>query len=118
MAQGKARDPQRERVWRRHLRRQRGSGLTIRDYCARQGLSETAFHFWRREIVRRDEPQGATTPRAVEPAFVPVTVVPAPTDAGSAIDIRLRGGHRLRVRSGCDPQLLAAVVALLEGRPC
>jgi hypothetical protein len=118
MAQGKARDPQRERVWRRHVRRQRGSGLTIRDYCAQHGLPASAFHFWRREIAVRDEQQRAATPVPVAPAFVPVTVVPTPTDAGSAIDIRLRGGHRLRVRSGCDPHWLAAVVALLEGRPC
>ena len=43
MARGQ-RDPKRERLWRDVLRRQRGSGLTVRAFCAREQLAETAFH--------------------------------------------------------------------------
>lgn len=116
MAQGKSRDPKRERFWRRHLKRQRASGLTIRDYCAGHELPESSFHFWRREIADRDRQRGAgNTPPA---AFVPVTIVEPPTLTNAAIDIKLASGHRLRVRGGCDRRLLAEVVAVLEGRPC
>jgi hypothetical protein len=123
MAQGNSRDPQREQTWRRHLRRQRASGLTVRDYCVRHQLRETAFYFWRREIAARDDERHATSAADIsathpEPAFVPVTLVESLPRADSSIDIRLRSGHRLRVRAGCDRQLLSEVVALLEGRPC
>jgi transposase len=117
MAQGKSRDPKRERFWRRHLRSQRASGLTIRDYCVEHDLSESSFHFWRREIADRDRRREAAESTAA-PAFVPVTIVEPPAVGNAAIDIRLAGGHRLRVRAGCDPLLLAEVVAVLERRPC
>jgi hypothetical protein len=117
MGQGKSRDPKRERFWRRHVKRQRASGLTIRDYCAGLNLPESSFHFWRREIAVRDQQREAARLTAA-PAFVPVTIVEPPTVANAAIDIKLAGGHRLRVRAGCDRQLLAEVVAVLEGRPC
>ena len=110
------RDPERELTWRQRLERQRTSGQTVRAYCRTHGLAETAFHYWQRTIADRDR-QAAQRP-APAPAFVPVTVVGPSSAAGSPIDIRLAGGHRLRVRAGCDPDLLAAVLALLGGRPC
>lgn len=120
MAKGNARDPKREGYWRGHLKGQRASGLTIRDYCADEGLRETSFHFWKGEIARRDRQRDEAKPSAAAPAFVPVTIVDpsAAPVVSSAIDIKLMGGHRLRVRSGCDRRLLAEVVAVLEGRPC
>jgi hypothetical protein len=121
MAANKARDPKLERRWRRHMRQQRAAGLTVRDYCAMHQLRESSFHFWRREIDRRDQegqrldPASSATPA---PAFVPVTLVERPKNHDSVIDIRLPGGHRLRVRAGCERRLLEQVVAVLEGRPC
>src|SRR5262245_28545781 len=121
MAKGNPRDPERERYWRRHVRQQRLSRVSVRDYCDLHRLHESAFYFWRREIAARDGRRhgasGPTTP--AEPAFVPVAVVdpPASRDAG-VLEIRLASGHRLRVRAGCDRRLLADVVAVLEGRPC
>ena len=52
-----------------------------------------------------------------------VAVIGAPTSQDAPIDIRLAGGHRVRVRAGCDRGLLADVLALLRdtrvgGRPC
>jgi transposase len=117
MAQGKSRDPKRERFWRRHVKSQCASGLTIRDYCAGHELPESSFHFWRREIANRDQQREATSLTAA-PAFVPVTIVEPRTVSNVAIDIKLASGHRLRVRVGCDQQLLAEVVAVLEGQPC
>jgi hypothetical protein len=105
-----------ERTWRQHLRRQQASGQTARAYCRDHDLAETAFHYWRRTIAERDRPARRSPP---VPAFVPVVVAgrSAATD-GSPIEIRLAGGHRVRVRAGCDRELLAAVLALLGARPC
>jgi transposase-like protein len=58
----------------------RGSGLSVREYCLRHRLAESAFHFWRRELQRRDD-------ELQSPAFVPVTVVPA-----STIEVRCPSG--------------------------
>jgi hypothetical protein len=116
VAKGKLRNPERERQWRRHLRRQRRSGLTVREYCGQEQLPESTFHFWRREIAARDQQRQSQPAMSATPTFVPVTVVATPRP--TAIDIRLSSGHRLRVRAGCDLPLLTQVVALLEGRSC
>ena len=111
---GRPRDPQREQSWRRHVERQPISGLTVRDYCSRHDLVESAFYRWRRVLAERD-----IRPAPAAPTFVPVTIVEAPPRAaGSPIDIVLAAGHRLRVRPGCDPELLATVLTLVGGRPC
>ena len=109
------RDLRLEQIWRQHLRRQEASGQTVRAYCRDHDLAETAFHYWRRTIAERDRQARRATPAA---AFVPVTVVGRSPAADSPIDIRLAGGHRLRVRAGCDRELLSAVLALLGARPC
>ena len=120
----KGRDPRLEQLWRGHFKRWRASGSTIRDYCREHRLAESSFHFWRREIARRD---ADATP--APPAFVPVVVTHATpneaatpsemaTPAETPIEIELSGGRVVRVRAGCDRALLGELFAILEGRPC
>jgi hypothetical protein len=105
------------------MRQRRASGLSVRDYCSLHQVRESTFHFWQREIARRDQEQQRHGVAAVamskqEASFVPVTLIGARPDNDAVIDIRLPSGHRLRVRRGCDRRLLGEVVAVLEGRPC
>ena len=134
------RDPNKEAYWRECLRRQSRSGLSVRVFCARGGLKEAAFYFWRREIRHRDDLQ--TGMRAPAPAFVEVHAAPTPTTATSTsgaavgqavpLELLLPGGRRLLIHADCDAGLLRRVVAALadvcpapaaglsngEGRPC
>src|ERR1700712_3143031 len=112
------RDLTRERTWRQHIERQQRSGRTLRDYCFDHDLAESAFYRWRRIIAERDAAASAPVSTAL-PAFVPVAVIDAPARrTSSSIDICLADGRRVRVRSGCDRELLVTVLALLEGRSC
>lgn len=121
---GKRRDPARERSWRRKIREQKRSGLSVRDFCRRAGLKDWTFRWWRQELIRRDR-EPASTPHDVSagaaPAFLPVRVVdleavaPRPVPA---IEIVLPAGLTVRVPHGFDPRTLGAVLAVLEGRPC
>jgi transposase-like protein len=115
----------REQFWRRHISRQRHSGLTIRDYCQLHDLHENSFYSWRRTINERDRPVVSPIPPSAAPAFLPVAIVGTSASShDSPIDIRLADGHRIRVRAGSDRKLLADVLALLqataktEARPC
>ena len=109
MAKPQLRDPQRERFWRRTFRSWRAGGLGVRAFCAERGLAESAFHFWRQELRRRDAEAG--------PAFVPVTVTPVP--AAATVEVRCPSGHTV-VLGGADESTLKALFAALapEGRPC
>ena len=130
MAKGKDRDKRREAYWRRTVREQRGSGLTIRDFCRKSKLRESAFHFWRRELERRQaeqeqhqevkRPRRSKSRRAPQsPAFVPVRVTEqtAPATVGR-IEIELSGGRRVHLTAPVDRQALGQVLAVLEARPC
>jgi hypothetical protein len=120
MARGQ-RDPKRERFWRETVRRQKGSGVTVRAFCAREQLAETAFHAWRRILRERDaerRPAPIPAPAAPAPAFVPMVVRgaerPEPAaDADIAID--LRGGRVMRLPASIPADRLAALVRAIEG---
>lgn len=135
-------DSEKERVWRQRLDGHKESGLSIRAYCRREGISEPLFYWWRREIARRGERGVAESRRkkpgvaiccsqpgfaemlpARQPIMVP-PAVPGRRDArpsflsqsnSSAIEIVLRGGRVLRVRARFDHDLLLEVARLLEG---
>ena len=51
---GPARDANKELAWRELLRRWREGGRSARAFCRDEGLRESAFYFWRRELDRRD----------------------------------------------------------------
>ena len=118
---GRPRDLQGEQFWRRHIDQHRASGLSVPRYCRDRELQQSAFYSWRRRLTLRDRAATALEPLPM-PAFLPVTVIDPPTGRGAtAIEIVLADGRRVRVRAGCDRQLLADVLALLargEGRPC
>ncbi len=101
-----------EAAWRDRVTRWRASGLNVRDFCRREGLSEPSFYSWRRALAERDA--DAVAPDA--PAFVPVHVRADP--APPALEVVLRSGHLLRVPRGFDPDQLRRVVAALEAAPC
>jgi hypothetical protein len=109
MARGKVRDKSKEVFWRRTVRRQGQSGLTVRAFCREHELRETAFYFWRRELVRRE----AARPASV--AFMPVRVLQdAPAPAGGRIEIVLSGDRRVHVAAPVDRRALADVLAVLS----
>jgi len=130
MAKGKGRDAGREARWRRVVQGQRRSGLTIREFCRKSNLPETAFYFWRRELARREgeQEQSHEKPRRAKvAAFLPVRLAvsdaervtdEAPTRAAAPIEIVLSGGRRVHVTAPVDRQALADVLAVLEGQPC
>ena len=80
MAQ-KRRDPKKEAFWRRQIRKQGCSGMTIRAWCLEQDVNEATFHWRRRELARRDDElkKADGTKRrnrdaVATPGFVPVRV--------------------------------------------
>ena len=120
-----SRDLHKERLWRQRLARWQRSGLTGRDFCRREHLSEPSFYGWKREIARRDRESSTVTGQArsrrprrtrqVAPNdFVPVTVIAA----AAPLEVVLRSGQTVRVHIGFDAAHLRAVVAALEARPC
>ena len=72
MTLGKPRDPRKEELWRDTVTRLQASGLSIRAFCARHRLTESAFHAWRRTLAQRDRDN--PSPPSPIVTFVPLQV--------------------------------------------
>lgn len=92
----------RRATWQRLLAEQQASGLSIAAWCFQQDVSEQSFYYWRRRLVA---PVVSTPPQWV-------AVAPEP---GPALTLHV-GGIAIEVAAGFDPQVLAAVLAVVAGR--
>lgn len=114
------RDRELERAWRRRVRAQRTSGLSVRAFCEWEGLPESAYYFWRRELERRDAEQTAAAaarrPRQrsaadSRPRFVPVVV----TEGAAAVaPARARSGASATSVMAAPPPASAPVIELVH----
>jgi transposase len=110
MAYGRARDEEKERQWRRWIGEWQASGLSVRAFCQRRGLTVGSFYAWRRVLQRRD---------AERATFVPVQVLADTVSTQtSTLEVVLNDGRTVRVAPGFDAATLRQLLAVLEGRPC
>lgn len=112
----KRRDASKERFWRNALKRQANSGLSVRAFCQREQLTESAFYAWRRTVAERNGEAKSQTgrggpPRA--PAFLPMMVTDRPARR-ELIEMELAGGRILRLPESMPVDRLAELVQTLE----
>ena len=115
---GPAVSGERERFWRKLVAGQAQSGMSIRDWCDRHGVSEPSFYFWRRELARRQEQR-----QELSPQIVPVEVAPSGAGSHWELEIELPGQFVVRVSPECNLNLLRQALTVLrddgpEAEPC
>ena len=103
-----------ERVWRQRLHRQLSSGLSISAFCAREGVTCSSFHAWKRRL------QARSVPAPAQPSlFVPLRLDPPRRTGdslpGSGVEIELPHHVRLHFDAPPEPEWLGRVVAVLAG---
>jgi hypothetical protein len=103
-----------EHTWRRRLRRQVASGLSIPAFCAREGVSAASFYAWRRRLAAL--PLAAP---AESPLFVPLHLDPSPrqddSEPAHRFEIELPHHVRLRCTAAPEPEWLGRLVTALAG---
>ena len=104
---------EREVFWRRQFDDWQQSGQTITAFCREHGLTESAFHLWKRELRLQTKPGQSTTNarRPLAPRLVPVSLAALPTSA-LILDVH---GATLRIEPGADEALLRTVLNVLKG---
>jgi hypothetical protein len=104
-------------AWRQRLRRQLASGLSIPEFCAREGVSCSSFRAWRRRLTAPSPPA-----RPEPPLFVPLHLASHPgqrhSAAGRGVEVELPHQVRIRFDVPPEPEWLGRVVAALAGLPC
>ncbi len=113
----KLRDAAKERFWRGVLKRFAASGLSVRAFCRRENLPESAFYFWRRELARRDDERPMCETRAQQPlsTFLPVRLTDRMPHE-MCITVEWAGGRRLRFPEDIPAARLAEIVAAIEAQ--
>ena len=107
------------RKWRRIVDEWRGSGLSAREFCEKNGLkSYKTLHVWSSKLNKMDA-NPAPNSEFVAPAFVPVEVIyhDDTVDADTqpeTIDVHLACGDVICVPHGCDMQQISQIVAILR----
>jgi hypothetical protein len=94
------------------------SGVSVREFCRREGVGESNFYAWRRAIAERDVESNDKTKRKevnteeAVPAFVPV--VSGGGFGGGEIVLELDSGRRLRFDAETSVERVVAIVHGLE----
>ncbi len=112
----KNRSAEKATFWRFAFEEFRASGLSVRAFCAREGLAEPSFYAWRRTLQKRD----AEGPVAQQAELVPVSIVET-IDSGvdrapaPPLEVTTPGGLTLRFPADIRPQQLTAVLTAIGG---
>ena len=96
-----------EAFWRNAILAQRKSTLTIAAWCREHKQSIASFHWWKRQLVQRDQKRFASV------TVAPPTVVPEPARIPDFI-LDLAGTGLLHIPHGFDADELRRLLATLQ----
>lgn len=109
---------EKELYWRELMQRQAESGLSVRQFCVREGVSEPSFYAWRQRLGGgwKRKAEGASG-RAAGLAtngreFIPLELI----EASAALELIHPRGYRIRVTGPIDASNLQRLLDVLDGR--
>ena len=91
--------------WRERIAEQERGGLSVRQFCKEQGLTEYSFYAWRKRL-------GAQGP--VRFALVERDAARPRPATEACLELVLSGGERLRIGAGVDATTLRTVLDALR----
>ena len=95
------RNEYRKQQWTQIIRECQGSGLSNKEYCRQQGISEKTYYYWLRKL-RSEAAEG-----------IPQIVEVEPPGIEDKVYIRFRGAE-LALPAGTDVDAIAAVLRSLQ----
>jgi hypothetical protein len=95
----------REEYWRERVAAHERSGLSVKQFCQQQQITEQTFYVWRKRL-RNQEPMRF--------ALVETGVVRPPAPAEPGLELVLTTGERLRIGASVDPVTLRKVLEALR----
>lgn len=91
--------------WQQLISEHKQSGLTVKAFCQKHGVSEALFYSWRKRVVVEDQP-----------ARFALVATNGVAPSAPALQLVLTGGERLEIPSGTDEATLRTVLGLLRQR--
>jgi transposase len=93
-------------VWAERFAAQRRSGMSVKQFCKEQGLTECSFYAWRKRLQEKEPVRFALVERSARRQE---------RTAETVLELVLATGERLRMGTGVDPATLRVVLGVLRG---
>lgn len=97
--------------WRALISAAEASGESIRTFCSKQGLRESQYYYWKKQLWLEQAP----AVRAESRKFVFVGTASALEEWG-ALELVVERGWRLRIGEGVDENALRVVLGALAAQ--
>ena len=91
--------------WAERIAAQQRSGISVKQFCKEQGLTEYSFYAWRKRLQESGPVRFALVERSVRRQE---------RTAESALELVLATGERLRISAGVDAATLRIVLDVLR----
>ena len=95
----------RAREWAERIAAQQRSGISVKQFCKEQGLTEYSFYAWRKRL-QANEP--------VRFALVERRAIQQDRTVEATLELVFATGERLRIGAGVDTAMLRIVVEALR----
>lgn len=104
--------------WQEIMGRQAGSGLSVRQFCAAEGVSQASFYAWRRKLGKPTGGKKSQTPIARRGGsrngreFIPLKLL----ESSGAVEVVHPSGYRIRVTGEVDVRGLQRILDVVDER--
>ena len=92
--------------WAERIAAQQRSGMSVKQFCKEQGLTEYSFYAWRKRLQQKGPVRFALVERSARRQE---------RTAEAALELVLATGERLRIGAGVDAATLRIVLDILRG---
>lgn len=108
-AEKPAKDDQ-QQFWQMAIETWKSSGLSVRQFCKEESLSEPSFYSWRKRLAGDDSEQ--EDQHKPEPsAFIEVAM---PQNTSAVIELLLTSGNTLRIPADINAATLSTVLSVIR----
>jgi hypothetical protein len=91
--------------WAERIAAQQRSGISVKQFCKQQGLTEYSFYAWRKRLEKKEPVRFALVDRGAAP-HGPATDV--------ALELVMATGERLCIGAGVDAATLRTILEVLR----
>lgn len=110
MSKVKKADTDQRQFWQMVLETFNSSGLSVRQFCQQEGLSEPSFYSWRKRLSKSQK-SGDNKEQPQRDSFIQVSM---PTPKSGALELVLSSGHTLRIPPDIDRAFLTGVLSAMK----
>jgi transposase len=110
MSKAKKTDTDQQQFWQMVLETFKSSGLSVRQFCQQEGLSEASFYSWRKRLSNSQK-SGPSKESTQADSFIQVSM---PSAKSMVLELVLASGHKLHIPSDIDPAFLTGVLSAMK----